>query len=44
MSIAEKAAVNVLLAKGIIAVLRENAPNGKAALSIVDEDILQRFA
>ncbi|MDD4158481.1 MAG: hypothetical protein PHH64_03630 [Proteiniphilum sp.] len=44
MSIPEKAAVNVLLAKGIITAFRENPPEGKTVFSIVDKDILERFA
>ncbi len=43
LTIQEKAAVNVLLAKGIIVMRRERVPDGEEAVSIVDEDLLLRL-
>lgn len=43
LTVREKAAVNVLLAKGIVAMRRERVPDGEEAVSIVDEALLLRL-
>jgi len=43
LTVREKAAVNVLLAKGIVAVHRERLPEGKEVVCIVDEELLLRL-
>jgi len=43
LTVREKAAVNVLQAKGIIVMRRERVPDGEETISIVDEDLLLRL-